>query len=143
MIALQSRRLQRPEPRDADYLFRQMADFQYLIVARWRLRRPALVALSVPTVRDDVTAAIARFDAALPGLKRMRDVGEHAEDYAIDNPKRHDKPITRRQLQVAGWSENEFTWLGERLKVEAALDAAAELYRALKEGQRRVDGTVV
>jgi hypothetical protein len=141
MVALQVRRLQTVEPEDADFLSRQMADFQFLIVALTRLRKAALVAQSVPAVSRQVTSAIAAFDAALPGMSKMRNVGEHVEDYALDSARRHDKTVDRRMLQVAGWDENTFTWLGEQLSVAAVQPAARELYLALKDAQQSAVGT--
>jgi hypothetical protein len=77
-------------------------------------------------------AALAEFDAALPGLATMRNVGEHFDDYALYSPKRHHRNVTRGQLQVGSFDGTVFTWLGRQLDIDVALAAAEKLFSAVK-----------
>src|SRR4051812_9869536 len=95
-IALQHRRLRSSEPEDDQFVMRWWADLQFLVIALRRFRRAVTIAIAD---RDsDLKAALDSFDAALPSLETMRNIGEHLDAYAADDPKRHDKAIDRRQL---------------------------------------------
>ena len=72
-----------------------MADFDFLIVALTRLQRAARLAAKIPQLRVSIDAALAQFDRALPDLKKMRDVAEHFDDYALDQGRQ--KAIVRRR----------------------------------------------
>lgn len=76
--------------------------------------------------------AISGFDAALPGLKVMRDVGEHSGDYALDQPRRHRQDKTSPMLEVGTWDGTTYEWLHERLNVEQARDEARILFEAIR-----------
>lgn len=114
------------------FIFRWWADVQFLIVALSRLRRSAQIAQSVAAVSTVVEAAIREFDQALPCLKTMRNIGEHVESYAVDDPKRHNKSVSRSQLQVGQWDGTVYVWLGESLNIDVALDAARKLLEAVR-----------
>jgi len=68
----------------------------------------------------------------------MRNIAEHADDYAIDSPKRHVKTVDRRQLEVGQWDGTTFRWLQEadgaphQLNIDVALAAAEDLCRVLR-----------
>jgi hypothetical protein len=112
-IALQCRRIRSVEPEDDTFVFRWWADLQFLIVALRRLRRSAQILSKHAPIQN----ALRHFDLALPGLDRMRNVGEHIDAYAIDNPKCHHGEITRRALQVGHWDGTVFKWLGYELDI--------------------------
>lgn len=38
----------------------------------------------------------------------MRNIGEHIDSYAVDDPKRHDPTIDRTMLQVARWDNHNY-----------------------------------
>jgi len=79
----------------------------------------------------EVAIELRRFDAALPGLPRLRNIGEHVDDYATDNPGRHDPTITRRYIQAGSWTDSEWHWLGEVLDLDVAMRAAEALHQAV------------
>jgi hypothetical protein len=83
-IALQLRRFEGSEPEDAEWLFRRWMDFQFLVVALWRLRMVAVIAASA-------------FDQELPDLKTMRHVSQHLDDYATDHPTKRRAKEARHQ----------------------------------------------
>lgn len=131
-IALQRRRLRSVEPEDDTFIFRKWADFEFLIVALRRLRRAAGLAARPSHLRPAIEAATAEFDAALPGLVTMRDVGEHIDDYALKAPTRHHRNVIPGQLQVGSLDETVFDWLGHQLDTDVALAAAEKLFSAVR-----------
>jgi hypothetical protein len=131
--ALQVRRLRSEEPEDQEFIFRFWADLQYLIVALRRMRRAALIAAFEP----DVNSAIAEFDRSLPDLAKMRNVGEHIDDYAADSPKRRHRDVSRTALQVGEFDGTVFSWLGGDLNIDEALRAAETIYGDPRRFQRK------
>jgi hypothetical protein len=131
MIALQRRRLQEPDPMDDTFVFRCWADLQFLVIALRRLRRAAELAKSVCGVEGSLEGALSEFDRALPGLRKMRDVGEHIDDYARGQGYRKD--VDRRQVQVGTWDGRVFKWLDNELDIDGALLAAEKLFHALNQ----------
>jgi len=131
-VALQHRRLCSVEPEDKQFVMQWWTDLGFLMVALLRLRRAAGVLLETTYTSDETRSALAAFDAATPSLRLMRNVGEHADIYAIDSPNRHVKTIDRRQLEVGEWDGTTFRWLREQLNIDIALAAAEELYGVLR-----------
>ncbi len=78
-----------------------------------------------------IESAISKFDEALPGLQKMRNVGEHIDEYAIE--KGRDRSVSRRALQVGSVGSTKFEWLGSSLNADDALAAAEGLYCAIKD----------
>jgi hypothetical protein len=130
MVALQRRRLQSDEPEDEIFVFRRWADFQFLVVSLRRLRRAGVLAAKPEASRPAIEGAIGEFDEALPHLQRMRNVGEHVDEYAIE--KGHDRGVDRRSLQVGRFDSTTLEWLGGDLNADDALAAAERLYLAIK-----------
>jgi hypothetical protein len=137
-IDLQRRRLNSEEPEDTEFILRKWSDFHFLIVALTRLRRAAELAAKVPTISEQMRAALKIFDAALPHLKKMRDVAEHIDDYAVDGGK--DRNISRKSLEVASSDGEKWQWLGFEIDVGMALSASAALFGALKDCAPLVKG---
>lgn len=135
-VSLQCRRLRSSEPEDAKFIFRRWVDFELLIVALMRLRRAASIALAVPHISAQIKAALGTFDAALPHIKKQRDVAEHFDKYAIDSDRRHDKSVWRQSLEVGIMSEDSFQWLGKELKIATALAESEALFAAIKDSAR-------
>lgn len=131
MVALQRRRLQSDAPEDEAFIFRRWADFQFLIVSLRRLRRAGVLATKPEASRPTIKRAIGAFDEALPHLHKMRNVGEHVDEYAIE--KGHDRSVSRRALQVGRFDSTTLEWLGGDLNADDALVAAESLYRAIKD----------
>jgi len=135
-IHLQYRRLQSAEPEDASFVLRKWADFDFLIVCLTRLRRAARLAAALPELRSLLAVAVAAFDAAVPDLKRMRDVAEHIDDYAADRGK--NSAVLRQALEVSSLSDDGPTlrWLGVRLNATEALMASQALFEVIKNASR-------
>jgi hypothetical protein len=70
---MQKRRLESKEPEDEKFVFRWWADLQFFIVTLRRLRRLAELPKSVPSVSQQIAAAIAEFDR----LKIFPSVARH------------------------------------------------------------------
>jgi hypothetical protein len=135
-VLLQHDRIRKPRPQDqAFHPFGiedfNVADVHFLAIALLRIRRVATTIEHVPQLWPSVRCAIEIFDAKLPWLKRLRDVFEHLEDYAVDsNLRRSD--TSRRELQVSSGRENGMQLLGNDIDFKEALQAAQILYGAVK-----------
>ena len=110
-------------------------DLHFLLVALVRVERAvARAACEDAAIDQQLRGALDDFRSALPGLRVMRDVAEHADEYNLSKGQRH--PVGRSEVQV--WSMSVTTargvvwsWLGHELDVDAAEAAAAALYNAL------------
>jgi hypothetical protein len=137
-VVLQHRRLRSIEPEDHTFVLRWWTDLQFLVIALRRLRRAGELALRSNTAAPAVKVALDEFDHGLPSLRTMRNIGEHIDAYAADSPKRYDKSIDRRQLEVGSWNGRTFRWLVKQdgtqheLDTEAALAAAERFYDDLR-----------
>lgn len=78
-------------------------------------------------------AAIEAFDRSLPGLTKMRNVGEHVDAYAVNDPKRRVASVDAGHLQVGSFDGTAYTWLGESLDIDVALAAAEKLCERIKQ----------
>jgi len=135
-VSLQHARITSPRPQDNAFHpfgidgFHE-ADVHFFVVALRRLRTVATTLEHAPPQWDSVRSAIHSFDARLPWLKRLRDVFEHLEDYAVDSNHRRSN-TSRREIQVWSASENGMQWLGYDIDWNQALSAAQDLYAAIK-----------
>jgi hypothetical protein len=126
VVALQRRRLKTTEPEDHSFPGRLWADWQFFIVALIRLRAAAKIACAVPSARNEIGHALATFDQGLP-IRRMRDVGEHIDDYAVGRGKHRD--VDRRALEVGSFDATTLRWriTPEELNADTALVHAQAL----------------
>jgi hypothetical protein len=129
-VALQHRRLRSTEPEDKSFVFRWWVDIQFLVVALRRLRRPAEIAGCVSALSDLISVALREFDDTLPSLAKMRNVGEHVEDYALGRGR--DTTVSPGELQVGCLDWPVYSWLGESLNLDTALTAAEKLLQAVR-----------
>jgi hypothetical protein len=130
-IDLQRRRLSSDEPEDDKFVLRKWSDFHFLIVALTRLRRAAELAAKVPVMSERMREALEIFDSTVPHLKKMRDVAEHIDDYAVDRGR--DRSISRKSLEVASSDGETWEWLGFEIDGGKALSASVSLFGALKD----------
>lgn len=135
-VSLQHDRITKPRSQDKEFhpfgneAFNE-ADVHYLVIALSRLRKIAITIEHVTQVWGDVQESIKSFDDRLPWLKRLRDVFEHLEDYAVDSNLRKTN-TSRKELQVWSANENGMKWLGYEIIWDEALYAANDLYGAVK-----------
>ena len=103
------------------------ADFSFLIIALCRLER------IVGILKGDavIDAALSEFTAKLPGIRKLRDIGEHVDEYAVDSPSRHHKGYGRAGLQVATFGVT-FEWYDQSVNIDDALAAAQTLFAAVQ-----------
>lgn len=132
-ISLQHDRITNPRPQDkvfhpfgADYFHE--ADVHFLAIALQRLRKTVKTLEHVPQLREKARIAGHSFDESLPWVKRLRDVFEHIEDYAVDSNKRHTKTTSRQDLQVWSADSNGMRWLGYDIDWSKTLDVAHDLH---------------
>jgi hypothetical protein len=135
-VTLQHDRIRNPRPQDkAFHPFRvdgfNEVDVHFLVIALRRLRTVATTFEHAPEQWESVRSATCTFDKKLPWLKRLRDVFEHLEDYAVDANHRR-SATTRRELQVWSGGEDSIQWLGYDVDWNQALSAAEDLYGAVK-----------
>jgi hypothetical protein len=132
-VMLQWRRIRSSEPEDSEFMLRWWADLQFFIVSLYRLLTAVKIALNVSDskISSSIKDGIREFDKAIPDLKKLRDIGEHIDAYAIDDPKRHKLEVGRKQLEVGSWDGTTYEWLGVKLKVDDAKLAANELFKTL------------
>jgi hypothetical protein len=135
-VSLQHARITNPRPQDKAFHpfgvngFHE-ADVHFFVVALRRLRTIASTLEHAPQQWNFVSSAIHTFDARIPWLKRLRDVFEHLEDYAVDSDQRRSN-TSRRDLQVWSADENGMQWLGYDVDWNQALSAAQDLYGSVK-----------
>jgi hypothetical protein len=130
-VSVQCRRLAGREPEDDAFVFRRLADFDFLIVALVRLRRAAMIGARIPETKQIISAAIEAFDAALPGLKKLRDVAEHIDEYAVDSGR--DRSVSRKELETSFPTEDlTLNWLGQTINAGEALHASQALFAAIQ-----------
>lgn len=85
-------------------------------------------------------AAIGRFEHALPELRRIRNVGEHFDEYALGCG--NDDTVMRRDLLVGSLDDDgTYRWHGGQLNIDCAIRAAEDLYRAIGNAHRRLGPT--
>jgi hypothetical protein len=131
VVALQRRRLNTAEAEDHSFPGRLWADWQFFIVALIRLRAAAKIASTVPSARSEIARALATFDHGLP-IRRMRDVGEHIDDYAVGRGKHRD--VDRRALEVGSFDGTTLRWriTPEELNADTALLHAQALCEVVR-----------
>ncbi len=134
-VSLQHDRIINPRPQDqAFYPFSPMSinepDIHFLVIALRRLRQAAATIEHAPQQWDPVRREIENFDKRIPWLKRLRDVFEHLEDYAIDSNFRH-SPVSRREIQTWSATTHSLEWLGYDVNWQEAHLAAEDLYKAV------------
>lgn len=139
-ISLQCRRLRSLEPEDDGFVFRKWVDFDFLIVALTRFRRAVKLAANIPEIQSEIATALKQFDSALPHLKKMRDVAEHIDDYAIEKGKV--TSVERGLLEVSSLGDGGeglvLEWLGHELNADKALSASGKLFDTIRKVQQKV-----
>jgi hypothetical protein len=108
---------------------RRWVDWQFFIVALSRLRYAAHYAKRVPAVSAEMSEAIDAFTRALPGLRTMRNVAEHTDEYASDRGRAN---VERGELQVGPFDENNYECLVYRLNTDDAFNVAEQLCIAVQ-----------
>lgn len=131
-VMLQHRRIRTTEPEDSTFLFRRWSDLQFFIVTLEWLHASAKIAIKVSNtnIASGMVVAINEFEKAVPGLRKLRNVGEHLDEYAVDAGK--DPTVSRRQLEVGQWHDPVFNWLEVTLNIDDAKVAAETLFKTLQ-----------
>lgn len=116
-----------------------LVDSTGLIIALWRLRLAAMISAAIPGDVASIDAAVTMFDGSLPGLKRLRDVTMHFDNYALENDLRRnrigDPPrfIGAADLWDVRHTPESFTWLDVTIDYDVAEAAARKLYDAIQD----------
>lgn len=125
---------------DSERIYNWWADMQFFIVAAWRLRRCAETLNENQLVDGGLSDAIAEFDSQTVGLKSMRDIPEHLDDYLPETPNRHKKQISSSDFSIGSWDGRVYKWLGHSLHLVKTHDAASALYREMTDVARAAVG---
>ena len=110
-------------------------DLQFFIVAMRRLRRGVEIGKWAESHRGVLQDALVVFDATLPNLAMLRNVGEHLDEYAVGAG--NHSSVTWRHVQVTSWNDPVVEWLGLKLDAEDALSAGHALIGALVDCHNR------
>ncbi len=119
---MQRARLEPSQNRD---LWEVEIDLHFLLVALVRLERAvARAAGEVAALQPTLTDELESCRRALPGLRRMRDIGEHADEYNISKGRRTD--VRRAEVQSWGMHTNSagglvWQWIGQELDLYYAI----------------------
>jgi hypothetical protein len=100
------------------------ADFEFLVSALRRLRRAAALAASIPGLAEEMGKALADFDAALPMVRRLRNISEHLDEHVFGP--------NWWELEYASRGPASFRWLGEEVSFDAAQAASVALLGHLR-----------
>jgi len=138
MWALDMQRQRIRECNQSSNVFAWWTDLQFFIVALMRFRRSVELATRVASLRANLLDALADFDAAVPHLKVMRNVGEHMDDYVVGSPRSRHNQVRRRELQVGQWDGTTYKWLDHELNVEIAISAAQQLLEHVRQSVSHV-----
>jgi hypothetical protein len=133
-----------------------LPDALLLLVALRNVRRAAIMAeksLQKPEAKQLLANALARFDAALPGVKAARDIIEHLDEYAIGEGREQEKlrkatpTLTTTELAAQYAPRLEGTYHEPIVRVgpysiEAAKvpGAAGSLFEGIRAAARAEDG---
>jgi hypothetical protein len=101
------------------------ADFEFLIGALSRLRKAVALAGTIEGLAAPISDALAEFDARLPTVRELRNIGEHVDEHAL-GPR-------WAELEGASWTGEAFHWLGSRVSLVEAQRASTELFVRLRE----------
>lgn len=113
-----------------------------LIISLWRLRSAAAASTELSPA-GPTSDAVSKFDAALPGLQKLRNVTMHFENYALGNDKRRNTVdgegtfIGTHDLWALEANSARVDWLGETLEYASVLTAARDLYEAVQVANKR------
>jgi hypothetical protein len=137
-VALQVRRLRSAEPEDSEFLFRKWSDFDFLVVSLTRLRRSVQLGLKHPQAKAVLEQALAEFDSKLPGIKLIRNVAEHIDDYAIERGRT--RTVSRLNLESSTLSLRgpTLSWLGAYVNANTALRAAEKLFGEMQSAKQKL-----
>ena len=129
-VRMQRTRLKPVDHRD---IWEVEIDLHFLLVALVRLERAVIRAVDDAGLRPAMASELEEFNTSIPGLRRMRDVGEHADEYNLSKGRRIDVP--RSQVQSWGLGKSNsgglvWKWIGQELDVDSASDAASRLYNS-------------
>jgi hypothetical protein len=109
--------------------FPRRADFQFFLVSLTRLRRAISFAAKVDQLKQALSDRIVEFDGHVPFLSRLRNIGEHFDDYTAGRGR--GTQVKRAQLRSSGWADGSdacVTWLGEKVHLAEVRAAAENLY---------------
>jgi hypothetical protein len=96
-------------------------DYEALVMQLSRLRRCFALLEWIPELKSTAIAARSKFDALLPGLKDIRDVLEHFDDYST--AKGQKATFDYDDVENFGVSRSSFFYLDRKLEIRFVREA--------------------
>ena len=130
MVKLQISRIDEELQNDEFFIMRQFVDFEFLLVALFRLRRAACAIKRILIARATIQQAIENYDKRLPDLKKLRNISEHYDAYLLKQGK--DDTIDRETIRSSFLTKCRlnatFEWMGYTMNLNECMTAAEELF---------------
>ena len=122
------------------FVMRPFVDLEFLLVALTRLRRAANVINLFPYTETKLSQAMEKYDKRLSGLKQLRNITEHYDDYLLKKgkDKNIDLKTIRSGLMTKCMSYDSVEWMDFRLDLDECLAAAEELYISMSAARKLI-----
>ena len=130
MVELQISRIHEELQNDEFFIMRHFVDFEFLLVALFRLRRAACAIVRIPIARATIQRAIKNYDKRLPDLKKLRNISEHYDAYLLEEG--HDDTIDKEAIRLSLLTKCRLNatieWMGYTMNLNECKTAADELF---------------
>ena len=137
-IDLQLNRLKEEELMDGIFLKRRWADFHFFILAVTKLRQSAELCCKIDTIKEAIKEGLSKFDKELPFIRRLRNVDQHWNNYALNEG--WDKSVEITMLEVGIEIDGKFEWLGETICPDECMNVCNSLFIKLIEAGEKLKG---
>ena len=122
------------------FVMRSFVDLEFLLVALTRLRRAANVINSFPYTETKLSQAMEKYDRRLSGLKQLRNITEHYDDYLLkkDRGKIINLKLIRSGYMTKCMSYDCVEWMDFKLDLDECQAASEELYTSMKAARKLI-----
>ena len=130
MVKLQISRINEELQNDEFFIMRNFVDFEFLLIALFRLRRAACAIKSIPIAREAIQQVIENYDKRLPDLKKLRNISEHYDAYLLKEGEDGtiDKEAIRASFLTKCRLNATIEWMGYTMNLNECMTAAEELF---------------
>ena len=139
-VAMQISRIREKRADVEPFVMRRFVDLEFLVVALTRLRRAANVINLFPYTETKLSQAMEKYDKRLSGLKQLRNITEHYDDYLLKKcrNKKIDLKAIRSGYMTKCISYDSVEWMDFRLDLDECLAAAEELEISMKAARKLI-----
>jgi hypothetical protein len=104
-------------------------DAQNFVIALNRLRNTIKIMSRDPRVKKSINLKLKKFEAAVPSLTVMRDIGEHLDEQVTRSAKAIKHGVLAESIQIDSFDGHRLTWLGDHsLNIDVAFASAMDLH---------------